>query len=102
MERVFDGKDGIGLDKVGIIIRKFIVSRLFFYIAIASLLTWVTASWRDSRRLFASTLSSITDAVLATDREGRITFLNPVAEALTGWPRNEARGKPADEVVSLI
>ena len=50
--------------------------------------------WRDSRHLLVSTLSSIGDAVLATDRGGRITFLNPVAESLTGWPAEEARGKP--------
>ncbi len=79
-----------------------ILARLLSFILIASLLTWVTASWRDSRRLFSSTLSSIADAVLATDREGRITFLNPIAETLTGWPRNEARGKPAGDVLQLV
>jgi two-component system cell cycle sensor histidine kinase/response regulator CckA len=78
------------------------VIRVLLFLAIASILTWVTASWRDSRRLFASTLSSIADAVVATDREGRITFLNPVAETLTGWSRGEARGKPAAEILRLL
>ena len=45
----------------------------------------MTAEWRESRRVLASTLAGIGDAVLATDEDGRITFLNPVAEALTGW-----------------
>ena len=63
-----------------------VLTRLIVFVLMASLLTWLTASWRDGRRLLASTLSSIGDAVLATDRDGRITFLNPVAEALTGWP----------------
>ena len=60
--------------------------RVATFLAMALLITWVTAAWRDSRRLLAATLSSIGDAVVATDREGRVTFINPVAEALTGWP----------------
>ena len=40
---------------------------------------------RLERNRFAVTLSSIGDAVIATDAEGTVTFLNPVAEALTGW-----------------
>src|SRR5689334_24586072 len=40
------------------------VTRLAAFVGLASLLTWVTASWRDSRRLFSSTLSSIADAVV--------------------------------------
>jgi PAS domain S-box-containing protein len=79
-----------------------VLTRLIVFVLMASLLTWLTASWRDSRRLLASTLSSIGDAVLAADREGRITFLNPVAEALTGWPHQEARGKPAGDVLRLV
>jgi PAS domain S-box-containing protein len=78
------------------------LGRVFVFVCMASLVTWITASWSESRRLFSSTLSSITDAVLATDREGCITFLNPVAENITGWPRTEARGKPAQDVLHLV
>lgn len=76
--------------------------RMGTFVAMAVLITWVTAAWRDSRRLLAATLSSIGDAVVATDRDGRVTFMNPVAEALTGWPRKEARGVPATEVLKLV
>ena len=48
------------------------------------------------------TLSSIGDAVLATDSQGRVTFLNPVAAALTGWPEAEALGKDLTEVLRII
>jgi PAS domain S-box-containing protein len=78
------------------------LTRALLFVIMASLVTWVTASWSESRRLFSSTLSSITDAVLATDREGRITFLNPVAENITGWPRQEARGKPAADILQMV
>ncbi len=72
------------------------------FLAIAVLITWMTSAWRENRRLLETTLSSIGDAVLATDREGYVTFLNPVAETLTGWPRKEARGKHASEILKLV
>ncbi len=79
-----------------------IATRLGAFVAMAALITWVTSAWRESRRLLQATLSSIGDAVLATDREGNVTFLNPVAETLTGWSRQEARGKPAAEILKLV
>ncbi|WP_245536439.1 putative bifunctional diguanylate cyclase/phosphodiesterase [Terriglobus saanensis] len=48
------------------------------------------------------TLNSIGDAVLCTDLSGKIIFLNLVAEALTGWKRDEALGKPLAEVFVII
>nr|WP_281392921.1 PAS domain S-box protein [Roseospira goensis] len=46
-----------------------------------------------------ATLRSIGEAVIGTDAEGRIMDMNPVAEALTGWPDSEARGRPFDAIV---
>lgn len=48
------------------------------------------------------TLSSIGDAVITTDAEGRVTFLNPVAESLTGWTLSEAAGQPLNSVIDFI
>jgi diguanylate cyclase (GGDEF)-like protein/PAS domain S-box-containing protein len=48
------------------------------------------------------TLNSIGDAVLSTDISGKITYLNLVAETMTGWPRQEAIGKPLAEVFRII
>ncbi|MFP8966498.1 EAL domain-containing protein [Pokkaliibacter sp. CJK22405] len=47
------------------------------------------------------TLSSIADAVIATDLMGAITFMNPVAENLTGWTLSRAEGQPIEEVMQL-
>ena len=57
---------------------------------------------RQQREWLQVTLTSIGDAVLATDPAGRITFLNPVAEALTGWRQAEAAGQPVHAVFRLI
>ena len=56
----------------------------------------------ESERRWATTLTSIGDAVLATDSEGRVTFLNPSAVALTGWQSEEAMGQPVQNVFQII
>ena len=48
------------------------------------------------------TLNSIGDAVVSTDVSGRITYLNVVAEDLTGWSHHEAVGQPAEDVLRII
>lgn len=56
----------------------------------------------DSEESLATTMQSIGDAVLATDTEGRVTRMNPVAEQLTGWTFEMARGLPIDVVFRII
>jgi len=48
------------------------------------------------------TLASIGDAVITTDIQGRVTFLNSVAESLTGWTLQEATGQPLNSVFHII
>ena len=55
-----------------------------------------------ARDLFETTLSSIGDGVISTDPAGIVTFINPVAAALTGWDPDLAIGKPVEEVLVLI
>ena len=57
---------------------------------------------RDSEENLAITLQSIGDAVIATDAEGLITRMNPVAERMTGWRLQEARGWPLSEVFRIV
>jgi PAS domain S-box-containing protein len=52
-------------------------------------------------RWFSTALKSIGDAVIATDEKGRVLFMNPVAEKLTGWFDGEAHGKALSEVFAI-
>ncbi len=55
----------------------------------------------EEKELMRLTLASIGDAVLCTDAEGHITYLNPVAERMTGWQAFDAAGRHIDEVAPL-
>jgi len=56
----------------------------------------------ERRERLRVTLGSIGDAVMATDTQGRVTYLNPVAERLTGWTSEEAAGRPIEDVFAII
>ena len=85
-------------------------------ILVAGAISWAIASLRRARsraetaeiaerrqrEWFDTTLSSIGDAVIATDERGVVTFLNPVAQALTGWVGDAAIGHPLGEVFQIF
>jgi len=55
----------------------------------------------DEKERMRLTLKSIGDAVVCTDAQGLVTYLNPVAQRLTGWQGFDAAGRNVDEVVHL-
>ncbi len=57
---------------------------------------------RAQREQLRVTLESIGDAILVTDAQGRVTLLNPVAEALTGWSKENVSGRPLEEVFHIV
>ncbi len=57
---------------------------------------------RTTEELLQATLVGIGDGVISTDERGRVVFINPVAEELTGWPQATARGKPLTEVFCIV
>jgi diguanylate cyclase (GGDEF)-like protein/PAS domain S-box-containing protein len=57
---------------------------------------------KAEKELFRVTLASIGDAVITTDAMARVTFLNAVAEQLTGWNDMQAKGQPLSEVFRLV
>jgi PAS domain S-box-containing protein len=60
------------------------------------------ARLREQREWLRVTLVSIGDAVITTDTELRVTFLNPAAQALTGWAQEEAAGAPLEQVFHIV
>lgn len=72
-------------------------------------LTWVISGLQRAgqtisaqRDLLQVTLSSIGDGVIATDTQGNITFMNAVAEGMSGWQLPEARGSALKDVVKIV
>jgi PAS domain S-box-containing protein len=57
---------------------------------------------RESERLLATTLRNIADAVIATDSHNAISYMNPAAEALTGWSQEDAVGRAWTDVCILL
>ncbi len=62
----------------------------------------VEEALRASEERYRTTMMSVGDGVIATDTQGRVELLNPVAEALTGWRQEQARGKLLEEVWRII
>src|SRR4051812_15844557 len=85
-----------GMDEAAMLAILALVSLL-----IGSMTAQMHASQRSERRQrhwFETTLTSIGDGVIATDGDAKVAFLNPIAEALSGWTRGEAIGRPLADV----
>ena len=57
---------------------------------------------REREQWLTTTMRSIGDAIVSTDAVGRINYMNPVAEALTGWKMEKAHGRPAGDILHLV
>jgi PAS domain S-box-containing protein len=82
---------------------------LVLFVGIGALISGLNEAWRrasttvtQSADQLRVTLGSIGDAVIATDDQGRVTMINAVACALTGWTDTEAIGQPLDDVLVLV
>ncbi len=62
----------------------------------------LAADLADDRQLLSVTLESIGDAVITTNARGAITWLNPVAERLTGWRSGDAKDQPLTQVFCVV
>jgi diguanylate cyclase (GGDEF)-like protein/PAS domain S-box-containing protein len=89
-------------EPVGYVLKPFKERELYTTIEIALYKSRVDKELLRQERLFNAILASIGEALISSDAEGRITFLNPVAERLTGWQEDDAKGLHLDEVVKLF
>lgn len=87
---------------LGYIVKPFSPGELRVAVELALFKHQVEKELRASRAYLATLLHSMNDAVIATDEQGLITFMNPAAQALTGWQEAEAFGKDVTEVLRLV
>lgn len=87
---------------LGYIVKPFSAPELRVAVELALFKHQVEQELRANRAYLATLLHSMNDAVIATDEQGLVTFMNPAAEALTGWREVEAFGKDAAEVLRLV
>jgi PAS domain S-box-containing protein len=85
------------------------ILQIIFFVAGGAMITALVEVLHAARRRaeanerwLSAVLSSIGDAVIATDGQGRVAFTNPVARSLTGWPEEEAKGKALDDVFAVV
>ncbi len=60
------------------------------------------ARLREEKELFQAILLSVEEAIIGTDRNGKIVFMNSIAEHYTGWEKEEALGRAFDEVFQRV
>jgi PAS domain S-box-containing protein len=89
-------------EPVGYIVKPFEEEALHAAIEMAFYRHRAESRLRDMERWLATTLRSMGDAVITTDEAERITYLNPVAESLTGWSLQESLGGPFNTVFRAI
>ncbi len=86
----------------GYILKPFDVRDLRTTIEMAFHSAQVEKALKDSERWLSVTLRSIGDAVVVIDAAGSVEFVNPAAEALTGWALQDIVGRPLEEAIKLL
>ena len=86
----------------GYIIKPFEDKELHSVIEMALYKKLMENKLRESQDWLSTVLHSIGDGVIATDKDGNVIFINPVAEKLTGWNQDDAKGRDMEEVFNII
>lgn len=86
----------------GYIVKPFTTKDLRIAIEIGLLKHQLERDLRENRDQLATLLNSMSDAVIATNEQGRVTFMNPAAEALTGWQQKDALGNEVAEIFHIV
>ena len=86
----------------GYIIKPFDDRELHSAVEVALYKHQMESKLKESEKWLSTTLESIGDAVIATDKQGKIKFMNPVACEITGWNHDDAIGRPLSEIFRVI
>jgi PAS domain S-box-containing protein len=86
----------------GYIIKPFEDRELHSAVEVALYKHQMESKLKESEKWLSTTLESIGDAVIATDKEGKIKFMNPVASNLTGWGPDEAIGQTLSLIFRIV
>jgi len=78
------------------------VSRVATYLLSAATIAYLAGELRRMSARWEATLCSIGDGVVVIDRRGCVKFLNPAAEAMTGWTTSAARTRKLEEILKLV
>jgi len=89
-------------EPLGYLVKPFEVRELYSTVKMAMYRQRMEKQLTDKEERFATTLKSIADAVITVDIKGLITFMNLVAEGLTGWQEKEALGRRLTEVFHIV
>lgn len=90
------------VEPYGYLIKPFDNRELFTTIEMSLYKHSMEMSIRESEESLAITLNSIGDGVISTDEKGLVVRMNPVAEKLTGWKLDEAKGKHLEDIFKII
>lgn len=90
------------VEPYGYLIKPFDNRELFTTIEMSLYKHSMEVSIRESEENLAITLNSIGDGVISTDEKGIVVRMNPVAQKLTGWKLDDARGKHLEEIFNII
>lgn len=85
----------------GYIIKPFEDRELHSAVEVALYKHKMESKLKESEKWLSTTLESIGDAVIATDENGKVKFMNPVANDITGWGESDALGKDLGEVFNI-
>ncbi len=89
-------------EQFGFLTKPFEESELNTTIEIALYNHKIEKRLRNREQWLAAILKSVSDAVIATDSKGRIKYMNPVAEDITGWIQEEAIGEDLDKILKIL
>ncbi len=86
----------------GYVVKPFTAKDLRIAVEIGLLKHQLEQDLRENRDRLATLLNSMSDAVIATDEQAKVTFMNPAAELITGWKQAEVAGKDISKIFNLV